>query len=144
MKINPIKLTERFESEIDIRWFVSETTQRGTVMGASKKDNLVVPYHKGLGGAPIGILLSDVVNKDLSKQHLNFYNGEVQQGGKVQILRRGQIMVKMAKSLRMPYGQPIYVDRKSGSITWKKTGPRIGTLARNQGSDGWCSVSIEI
>ena len=144
MKINPVRLTERFENDIDIRWFVTETTQRGTVMGASKKDNLAVPYHKGTGDAPLGVLLNDVVNMDLSRQRLNAYSGEVQQGGKVQILRRGQIMVKMAKSLRMPYGQPIYVDRKNGSMTWKKNGPRIGTLARNQDSDGWCSVSIEI
>ena len=44
------------------------------------------------GSVPVGILLNDVVNKDLTRTHLNQHKDEVQKGGKVTVLRKGYVV----------------------------------------------------
>ncbi len=41
---------------------------------------------------PVGVLLNDVVNKDLTRTHLNQHKDEVQLGGKVTVLRKGWVV----------------------------------------------------
>jgi hypothetical protein len=56
-------------------------------------DNSVI--YKAAAGAtdvPVGVLLNDVVNKDLTRTHLNWYKDEVQQGGKVTVMTRGWVV----------------------------------------------------
>ena len=43
------------------------------------------------GSKPVGVLLNDVVNLDLTRQHINFHQDEVQKGSKVTLLQIGQI-----------------------------------------------------
>src|SRR3990167_4961814 len=43
------------------------------------------------GERAAGVLLLDVVNKDLTQTHLNYYKRETQVGGKVALLKRGVI-----------------------------------------------------
>jgi Arc/MetJ family transcription regulator len=40
------------------------------------------------GKVPVGLLLNDMVNIDLTRQHLNQHKDEVQKGGKVTLLKR--------------------------------------------------------
>ena len=47
---------------------------------------------KHTAGVPVGILLNDVVNKDLTRTHLNQHKDEVQKGGKVTVLRKGYVV----------------------------------------------------
>ena len=58
---------------------------------------------------PVGLLLNDVVNLDLTRQHINYAKDEVQQGSKVLLLRVGTVTT----------------DQISGSITM---GDRLLTL----------------
>ena len=39
-----------------------------------------------------GVLLNDVVDLDLTRQHINFHKDEVQKGGKVSLLKKGYIV----------------------------------------------------
>ena len=44
------------------------------------------------GAYPLGVLLNDMVNLDLTRQHLNQHKDEVQKGGKITILRKGYVV----------------------------------------------------
>lgn len=47
------------------------------------------------GTRPVGILLNDVVNLDLTRQHINWYKNEVQVGMKVTLLKKGFVVTNM-------------------------------------------------
>jgi hypothetical protein len=138
-----INLTNRYFESTNITFFVTEKfVNRGTVMGVGDKPNIAVPYGKKSFGMPIGILLVDVVHIDLMKSHLNM-SQQVMSGSKVNILTKGEITCKFAKSLRLPYGQPIYVNNSTGELTWKKLGKEVGRLSNAQGKDGWTTVRVD-
>ena len=96
--------TDRYEESTDISFFYTNgTATRGGVVcldvlsasGAAmdQGDNSVI--YKAADGAadvPVGVLLNDVVNKDLTRTHLNWYKDEVQQGGKVTVMTRGWVV----------------------------------------------------
>ena len=92
--------SDRYEESTDISFFyVGGTGTRGGVVcldelsasGAAldQGDNTVLYKAAGDTSVAVGILLNDVVNKDLTRTHLNQYKDEVQKGGKVTVLTRG-------------------------------------------------------
>ena len=95
---------DRIETLTDVSFFMNTTGVRGGVVssvtsgsGVSMDDaNGVVAYAAAASGAlPIGVLLNDVVNYDLTRQHINWHKDEVQLGGKVTLLRVGQVTTNM-------------------------------------------------
>lgn len=93
---------DRVEQTTDISFFMNTVAERGGVVsavtattgvGVSMDDaNAVVAYAAVASGArPLGILLNDVVNLDLTRQHINWHKDEMQVGGKVTLLRQGQV-----------------------------------------------------
>jgi len=94
---------DRVESFTDVSFFMNTTGDRGGVVvysgnggtGSSMDDaDAVVIYPTGSpsGTAPAGVLLNDVVDLDLTRQHINYHKDEVQKGGKVALLRRGSVV----------------------------------------------------
>src|SRR6056300_1957339 len=94
---------DRYEESTDISFFYNEgTATRGGVVlidaavasGAAMDQggNKVKYAAATTSTVPVGILLNDVVNKDLTRTHLNQYKDEVQQGGKVTVLTRGWVV----------------------------------------------------
>ena len=88
----------RYELYTDIQWFMNEVAQRGGIAslstvgsGASldQSANLVTYAASTSGAIPYGLLLNDMVNYDLTRQHINWHKDEVQMGGKVTLGRRG-------------------------------------------------------
>ena len=80
---------DRVESFTDVSFFMNTTGDRGGVVvyngnggvGSSMDDaDAVVIYPTGSpsGTAPAGVLLNDVVNLDLTRQHINYHKDEVQ------------------------------------------------------------------
>jgi len=103
----------------DISYFYNSTAEKGEVLvlstagsGAAMDDaNAVVarPSANASGERFAGIVLNDVVNKDLTQTHINFQKDEVQQGGKVTLLRQGVIVTDMIESGQSPtLGAPLY------------------------------------
>ena len=93
---------DRVELLTDISFFMNTTAERGGVasvvtatsgVGVSMDDaNAAVAYASVASGAkPLGVLLNDVVNLDPTRQHINWHKDEVQVGGKVTLLRQGQV-----------------------------------------------------
>jgi len=83
---------DRYELQTDISFFYNAgvATRGGVVChdtagsGAAMDQgvNLVKYAAATSATVPVGVLLNDVVNKDLTRTHLNQYKDEVQKGGK--------------------------------------------------------------
>ncbi len=90
--------SDRSSLQTDISFFMNEAATRGGVVSLSaggsgaSMDNgaALVTYDATPSGAqPVGLLLNDMVNIDLTRQHLNQHKDEVQKGGKVTLLTKG-------------------------------------------------------
>jgi hypothetical protein len=98
--------SDRFEESTDISYFYTAgAVARGGVAcldllsasGAAmdQGDNTVSYQVAAATDVPVGILLNDVVDKDLSRTHINWYKDEIQVGGKVTLLSRGWVVTNM-------------------------------------------------
>lgn len=142
---------DRIEHLTDISFFMNTTAERGGVVsfvtggvGAAMDDaDAVVEYAVANTGAPAGVLLNDVVNLDLTRQHINWHKDEVQVGGKVTLLRVGQVTTDLVDGT--PYaGDAAYVG-PSGLISTSSSGAtKIGTFLSSVDSDGYAKVSVNI
>jgi len=160
---------DRYELQTDISFFCNEATTRGGVVhhdtvgsGAAmdQGENLV----KTFGGNtttlvpavdnndfPVGILLNDVVDKDLTRTHLNQHKDEVQKGGKVTILRKGYVVTD--KISGTPAMGDFAVCSINGTVsgvagaTWTSIGNEnlaIGRFLSTVDSDGYAKVEVNL
>lgn len=95
---------DRYELQTDISFFYDDgaVTRGGVVVhdstagsGAAMDQGVNKVIYKSTVAAtdsPVGVLLNDVVNKDLTRTHLNQHKDEVQLGGKVTVLRKGYVV----------------------------------------------------
>jgi hypothetical protein len=92
---------DRHEAVTDISFFMNETAERGVIVvhstagsGSAMDDSnaLVTIPTTASGTYPAGLLLNDMVNIDLTRQHLNQHQDEVQKGGKVTLLKEGWVV----------------------------------------------------
>ena len=92
---------DRVEHLTDLSFFMNETGERGVIVthstagsGAAMDDSnaAVIVATGGSGDLPAGLLLNDVVNLDLTRQHINWHKAEVQKGGKVSVLKKGYVV----------------------------------------------------
>ena len=93
--------SDRSTLQTDISFFMNEAATRGGVASIStggsgvSLDNgaAVVTYGAVPSGkVPVGVLLNDMVDIDLTRQHLNQHKDEVQKGGKVTLLTKGWVV----------------------------------------------------
>jgi hypothetical protein len=147
---------DRIELSTDISFFMTTTAERGGVVcvdtsttgvGVSMDDgNAVVVYRPVVSGAkPVGVLLNDVVNYDLTRQHINWHKDEMQVGGKVTVLRNGQVTTNMLVPGATPSaGVDAYVG-VSGLIGTSATDSvKIGQFLSAKDSDGYAKLSVNI
>jgi hypothetical protein len=143
---------DRIEHLTDISFFMNTTAERGGVasiltggVGVSMDDaDAVVEYAAECSGSvPMGVLLNDVVDLDLTRQHINWHKDEVQVGGKVTLLRVGQVTTDQID------GDPVAGDAAyvgpSGTISADcAAAVKIGTFLSNKDADGFAKVSVNI
>jgi hypothetical protein len=146
---------DRIESYTDISYFMNVVGERGGVVvhgtsgaGASTDDaGATVAYPTGVvsGTKPAGVLLNDVVNLDLTRQHLNYHRDEMQLGGKVTLLRQGQVTTNMvATGVTPAAGSDAYYDG-NGLFTTTSTGStKVGRFLSSKDSDGYVKVDVNI
>lgn len=146
--------SDRIEALTDISFFMNTTAERGGVVsavtsgsGVAMDDaNAVVAYAAAASGAkPIGVLLNDVVNLDLTRQHINWHRDEVQVGGKVTVLRQGQVVTNMLVSGITPTaGTPAYVGASGLVGTSSTNAVQIGSFLSGKDADGYAKLSVNI
>jgi ApbE superfamily uncharacterized protein (UPF0280 family) len=146
---------DRVELLTDISFFMDTTATRGGVVcvsssasgvGVSMDDaNALVEYAADASGAaPIGVLLNDVVNIDLTRQHINWHKDEVQVGGKVTVLRQGQVTTNLVAGTPAA-GADAYVANSGYISTTQADGAvKIGQFLSGTDSDGYAKVSVNL
>lgn len=147
---------DRIELLTDVSFFMNTTAERGGVVsavtatsgvGISMDDgNAVVSYAAVASGSkPVGVLLNDVVSLDLTRQHINWHKDETQVGGKVTLLRQGQVTTNMLVAGTTPSaGADAYVG-VSGLIGTSSTNAvKIGQFLSAKDTDGYAKVSVNL
>jgi len=146
---------DRIELLTDVSFFMNTVAERGGVasvvtatsgVGVSMDDaNAVVAYVAVASGSkPVGVLLNDVVDYDLTRQHINWYRDEVQKGGKVTLLRNGQVTTNQIAAGDTPAaGDSAYVGA-SGLVTTSNAGAKVGQFLSSKDADGYAKVSVNL
>jgi hypothetical protein len=144
--------SDRYELQTDISFFYNDgTATRGcavvhdsTAGSGAAMDQGVNLVKKATSGNPVGILMNDVVNKDLTRTHLNQYKDEVQQGGKVTVLRKGYVVTNAIDGSPVA-GSGAYVSGSvAGNITMVVSGTKIGAFLSSKDEDGYCKVEVNL
>ena len=146
---------DRTELQTDLSFFMNETAERGIVVilstvgsGAAMDDSsavVAIPGNADHAKHPAGLLLNDVVNLDLTRQHINFAKDEVQQGGKVLLLRRGFVVTNMISG-SITLGEQAYFhnDGKLTSSSAYSGSTAVGRWLSTKDADGYAKVDINI
>ena len=148
---------DRDEHLTDLSFFMNEVTERGIVVcytsqgsGAAMDDSTAVvakPANasEAVSKHPAGLLLNDVVNLDLTKQHINFAKDEVQKGNKVLLLRRGWVVTNMISGTPV-FGEQAYMGTDGNLVTSSQfsAGTAVGRFLSTKDADGYCKVDINI
>ena len=149
---------DRYEESTDISFFYNEgtATRGGAVVldaalasgAAMDQGGNKVKY--GTAGVPVGILLNDVVDKDLTRTQLNQYKDEVQKGGKVTVLTRGWVLTDMIEtSIDPAAGDIAYVSAsEAGDLTNVAPGSSgslaVGRFMSQKDADGYAKVYVNL
>tara|TARA_R100000995_G_scaffold84520_1_gene63447 strand:+ start:602 stop:1099 length:498 start_codon:yes stop_codon:yes gene_type:complete len=154
---------DRYELQTDISFFYNDSAvSRGgvvvhdstTASGAAMDQGVNLVKYKAAAATdvPVGILLNDVVNKDLTRTHLNQHKDEVQLGGKVTILRKGYVVTNMV--LGTPnVGDVAYAAGTgesagyivNGTLSAAASGALgIGRFMTDLDEDGYCKIEINL
>jgi len=154
---------DRYEESTDISYFYTAgTATRGGVAcldllsasGAAmdQGDNTVSYQQAAATDVPVGILLNDVVNKDLTRTHLNYYKDEVQQGGKVTLLTRGWVVTNMIDGTVTP-GELAYASDAGGTAGYLQDHATnaqasgnlaVGRFMSAKDADGYAKVYVNL
>jgi hypothetical protein len=147
--------SDRYELQTDISFFYNAgTATRGGVVvhgasaggGASMDDGTnLVKYDATSGKIPVGILLNDVVDKDLTRTHLNQYKDEVQKGGKVTVLRKGYVVTNNVDGTPVAGALAHASTTVAGNITDQTDeGLAVGRFLTGPDADGYCKVEVNL
>jgi hypothetical protein len=145
--------SDRYELQTDISFFYNAAaTTRGclvahgaTVGSGAAMDQGVNLCAKSTSAAPLGILLNDVVDKDLTRTHLNQYKDEVQKGGKVTVLRKGYVVTNnLTDSGSISAGSAAYqCETTAGNIATSGTNV-VGSFLSTADADGYAKVEVNL
>ena len=144
---------DRNEHLTDLSFFMNETAERGVIVtaatqgsGAAMDDaTAAVQVANATNEKPVGLLLNDVVNLDLTRQHINYAKDEVQKGGKVLLMRVGTVTTdQVSGSITMGEAAHFMSDGTLASATGSSASIQIGRWLSKKDADGYAKVAINI
>ena len=151
---------DRYELQTDVSFFMNEVADRGGVVvlnntpsgAAMDASNNVVTYIANPSGkVPMGILLNDMVNLDLTRQHINWHKDEIQKGGKVTVLRKGYVLTNKISTSGTPVAGNYAYVADSGLISTSVRALEldggaqpIGRFMTAKDADGYAKVEINL
>lgn len=134
-----------------IKFFMNEVAERGGIVnldspGGEGMDDpgATVSLPAGASGNPAGVLMNDVVDLNLTRQHINWHKDEVQVGNKVDIIKRGYVRTNLLKSGDTPVaGDPAHYDT-GGEFTTTATSDQVGRFASGVDAEGYVEVEVNV
>ena len=151
---------DRNELDVDISFFMNSTAERGQIVSISTVGSgaamdqagaLAVIAAGGASGSetyPLGVLLNDVVDLDLTRQHINWHKDEVQKGGKVAILKKGYVVTDQVVGTPAK-GKLAFMDAAgaTGKFTSVSTAGKryiVGRFVSGVDEDGYIKVEVNL
>ena len=150
---------DRHELDVDISFFMNETGEKGQIVVASTGGSgaamdqgqaLVTIAAATATNIPVGVLLNDVVDLDLTRQHINFHKDEVQKGGKVSLLKKGYIVTDMIAGTPA-VGAIAFLDDNGTSGKFATEDEvadgvysQVGRFMSLLDEDGYCKVEVNL
>lgn len=139
----------------DVTFFSSGTGAKGYVVcltgvgsGAALDQSaaVVAVVSTASGMKPMGILLQDIVNKDLTQTHLNFYKEEVQTGAKVCFIKKGWVVTDAISGTPGLFDNAYLAANGKVTPTFVSSGasPRVGTFLSTKDADGYAKVDVNL
>ena len=146
---------DRNEHLTDLSFFMNETAERGIIVvhstggsGAAMDDSnakVIAPATTVSGKNPAGLLLIDVVNLDLTRQHINCHIDEVQQGNKVLLLRRGTVVTDQISGTPTVGAKAYFVVGGTISASNQDSvSTQVGRFLSVKDADGYAKVEINL
>ncbi len=149
-----------------IDFFMNETAERGVVVCASTVGSgaamdqslqLATVAASPSGQVPLGVLMNDMVNLDLTRQHENWHRDEIQQGGKITIWNDCVVVTNRiypghtpAVNTRAFIGHSgllatsKFVDDDSDGGTTGNSTHVVGMWLSSKDEDGYAKVSVNL
>ena len=150
---------DRHELATDISFFMDEVASRGGIAcistggsgAALDQAGAKVSYVADASGAvPAGLLLNDMVNLDLTRQHINWHKDEVQKGGKVTLLTQGNVVTNMNYPGDTPTAGGLAYVAHSGYIAAANKDDTlgqssvVGRFISTKDEDGYVKVAVNL
>lgn len=141
-----------------IDFFTDAVMERGGVVvlktggsgSAEDQGEAVIAYQANPSGyAPLGVLLQEVVDKDLTQTHLNFFKDEVQVGSKAAVMTKGVVVTDMIyPGLTVNAGDSAFLIGSGLLSTNQSTSPNstpeVGVFLSSKDENGYAKVSINL
>lgn len=148
---------DRTHVDSNISFFSDSTMERGGIAtmktagsGVAMDDSsAVVEYAADPSGkAPVGILMNEVVNLDLTRQKQNIHRDEVQVNGKVTLWSKGTVVTDMIyPGETISAGDKAYLVG-SGLLTASYVNddatPLVGRFLSTKDAEGYAKVQVNL
>ena len=143
----------RNEFLTDLSFFMNETSERGVMIVASTQGSgaamdqseAAVKVASNVADKPVGLLLNDVVNLDLTRQHINYDQDEMQKGGKVLLLRAGFVVTdQISGAITLGDAAHFVDDGRFCSAAASCHSAQVGRWLSKKDSDGYAKLQINI
>ena len=150
----------RYEEVTDISYFYrdSAVTRGGIVVldnanavgtGLDQAANAVKYATAAAGLVPIGLLLNDVVDKNLTRTHINWYKDEVPLHGKCTVLRKGWVLTNNITGDPSPGDVAYLDDNVAGNVAAAADTThagdsdfRVGRFTTGKDVDGYARLEV--
>lgn len=148
-------LADRKHVDSRLDFFMNEVAERGGVVvystagsgAAMDQAKQLCTYAAAPSGKrPIGLLMCDVVNKDLTRQKLNPYLHEVQQNSKVTLWEKGEVVTNLIQpGVTISAGDKMFLHA-SGYVTNNNFlgGPCVGQFMSTKDENGYAKVAVNL
>ena len=143
----------RNEFLTDLSFFMNETSERGVMCVASTQGSgaamdqseAAVKVASAVGDKPVGLLLNDVVDLGLTRQHINYDQDEMQKGGKVLLLRAGFVVTdQISGAITLGDAAHFVDDGRFCSAAASSHSAQVGRWLSKKDSDGYAKLQINI
>lgn len=148
-------LAHRKHVDSRIDFFMNEVAERGGIAvfstagsgEANDQGSQLCTYAATASGkVPIGILMNDMVNYDLTRQHLNWYKDEVQQNSKVTLWEKGEVLTNLIQpGVTISAGDRAWLHA-SGYVsnTGFLGGPVVGKFMSKKDENGYAKLEVNL
>jgi hypothetical protein len=150
---------DREVEAVEVGYFLDETASKGVVVvistagsGVALEDtkSVATVAANSSGNKPLGILLNEFVNVDLTRTPINWHQDQAQKGAKAAIMTRGWVVTDQI--IGTPNGGDFACLTSSGSVTgvspgaaWNEAAnPRVGRFRTKKDALGFARVHVNL